>query len=171
MIPTNAARSKTHSRDRCCGDSKSSRAKATESSPARPFAGPIEKRWIARHRLEKKDLNAPISETVEPIVYYVDNGVPEPIRSALLEGASWWNTAFEAAGFRNAFQVKVLPPDADPMDIRYNMINWVHRSPRGWSYGESVIDPRTGEIIKGNVRLGSLRIRQDYLIGTGLIPP
>ena len=137
---------------------------------ASPFAGPIEKRWIARHRLEKKDPNAPISETIEPIVYYVDNGVPEPIRSALLEGASWWNTAFEAAGFRNAFQVKVLPPDADPMDIRYNMINWVHRSTRGWSYGGAVIDPRTGEIIKGNVRLGSQRIRQDVLIGSGLIP-
>ena len=137
---------------------------------ASPFAGPIEKRWIARHRLEKKNPNAPISEPVEPIVYYVDNGVPEPIRSALLEGASWWNTAFEAAGFRNAFQVKVLPPDADPMDIRYNMINWVHRSTRGWSYGGSVIDPRTGEIIKGNVRLGSQRIRQDVLIASGLIP-
>src|SRR6266849_1300733 len=137
---------------------------------ASPFTGPIEKRWIARHRLQKKDPNAPISEPVEPIVYYVDNAVPEPIRSALVEGASWWNTAFEAAGFRNAFQVKVLPADADPMDIRYNMINWVHRSTRGWSYGGSVIDPRTGEIIKGNVRLGSQRIRQDVLIASGLIP-
>ena len=137
---------------------------------ASPFTGPVEKRWIARHRLIKKDPNAPISEPVEPLVYYVDNGVPEPIRSALLEGASWWNAAFEAAGFRNAFQVKVLPSDADPMDVRYNMIDWVHRSTRGWSYGESVIDPRTGEIIKGNVRLGSLRIRQDVLIGNGLIP-
>jgi hypothetical protein len=137
---------------------------------ASPFMGPIEKRWIARHRLEKKDPNALISEPVEPIVYYVDNGAPEPIRSALVEGASWWSAAFEAAGFRNAFQVKVLPADADPMDIRYNMINWVHRSTRGWSYGEAVIDPRTGEIIKGNVRLGSLRIRQDVLIARGLIP-
>jgi len=137
---------------------------------ASPFTGPVEQRWIARHRLEKRDPNAPVSEAVEPIVYYVDNGVPEPIRSALIEGASWWSAAFEAAGFRNAFQVKVLPPDADPMDIRYNMINWVHRSSRGWSYGGSVIDPRTGEILKGNVRLGSLRIRQDVLIGRGLIP-
>jgi len=137
---------------------------------ASPFTDPVEKRWIARHRLVKKDSNAPISEPVEPIIYYVDNGVPEPIRSALVEGASWWSAAFEAAGFRNAFQVRVLPSDADPMDIRYNMINWVHRSTRGWSYGESVIDPRTGEIIKGNVRLGSLRIRQDVLIGNGLIP-
>ena len=137
---------------------------------ASPFAGPIEKRWIARHRLEKKDPNAAVSEPVEPIVYYVDNGAPEPIRSALVEGASWWGQAFEAAGFKNAFQVKVLPQDADPMDIRYNMINWVHRSTRGWSYGGSVIDPRTGEIIKGNVRLGSQRIRQDVLIASGLIP-
>ncbi|HEX9501497.1 MAG TPA: DUF5117 domain-containing protein, partial [Thermoanaerobaculia bacterium] len=137
---------------------------------ASPFTGPIEKRWIARHRLEKKDPNAAVSEPVEPLVYYVDNGVPEPIRSALVEGASWWSTAFEAAGFKNAFQVRILPPDADPMDIRYNMINWVHRSTRGWSYGQSVIDPRTGEILKGDVRLGSLRIRQDVLIASGLIP-
>jgi hypothetical protein len=104
-------------------------------------------------------------------VYYLDNGTPEPIRSALLEGASWWNTAFEAAGYKNAFQVKLLPDSADPMDIRYNMINWVHRSTRGWSYGASVVDPRTGEIIKGNVTLGSLRVRQDYLIAQGLLAP
>ncbi|HKP86585.1 MAG TPA: zinc-dependent metalloprotease, partial [Blastocatellia bacterium] len=138
---------------------------------ASPVSDPIEKRWISRHRLQKKDPNAALSEPVKPIVYYVDNGAPEPIRSALVEGASWWNKAFEAAGFKNAFQVKVLPEGADPMDLRYNMINWVHRSTRGWSYGGSVTDPRTGEIIKGNVTLGSLRIRQDYLIGTGLIAP
>jgi uncharacterized protein DUF4953/uncharacterized protein DUF5117 len=138
---------------------------------ASPFTEPIEKRWIARHRLQKKDPAAAVSEPVKPIVYYVDNGAPEPIRSALLEGASWWNAAFEAAGFKNAFQVKPLPTDADPMDARYNMIHWVHRSTRGWSYGSSITDPRTGEIIKGNVTLGSLRIRQDYMIGTGLVPP
>jgi hypothetical protein len=137
---------------------------------ASPFTGPIEKQWIARHRLIKKDPGAAISEPVEPIVYYVDAGAPEPIRSALLEGVSWWSAAFEAAGFRNAFQVKVLPPDADPMDLRYNMINWVHRAQRGWSYGAAVVDPRTGEILKGNVTLGSLRIRQDVMIGEGLIP-
>ncbi len=138
---------------------------------ASPFDTPIEKRWIRRHRLQKKDPNAAVTEVVKPIVYYVDNGVPEPIRSALVEGASWWSQAYEAAGFKNAFIVKVLPADADPMDIRYNMINWVHRSTRGWSYGASVSDPRTGEIIKGNVSLGSLRIRQDVLLGTGMIPP
>ena len=138
---------------------------------ASPFDTPIEQRWIRRHRLQKKDPNAAVSEAVKPIVYYVDNGVPEPIRSALVEGAAWWNQAFEAAGFKNAFQVKVLPADADPMDVRYNMINWVHRSTRGWSYGASVSDPRTGEIIKGNVSLGSLRIRQDVMLGTGMIPP
>ncbi len=137
---------------------------------ASPITEPIEKRWIVRHRLQKRDPSAAVSEAVKPIVYYVDNGTPEPIRSALVEGASWWGAAFEAAGFRDAFQVKVLPEGADPMDVRYNMINWVHRSSRGWSYGESITDPRTGEIIKGNVTLGSLRIRQDYLIGTGLIP-
>ena len=118
----------------------------------------------------KKDPSAAISEPVEPIVYYVDPGAPEPIRSALVEGASWWSAAFEAAGFRNAFQVKVLPADADPMDVRYNMINWVHRATRGWSYGAAVIDPRTGEIIKGNVTLGSLRIRQDVMIAEGSDP-
>lgn len=137
---------------------------------ASPFTEPVEKRWIARHLLQKKDPNAAVSEVIKPIVYYVDNGVPEPIRSALVEGASWWAQAFEAAGFKNAFRVEVLPADADPMDIRYNMVNWVHRSTRGWSYGSSVTDPRTGEIIKGNVSLGSLRIRQDVLLGTGMIP-
>lgn len=137
---------------------------------ASPFTGPVETQWIARHRLVKKDPGAAVSEPVEPIVYYVDPGAPEPIRSALIEGASWWNAAFEAAGFRNAFQVRVLPDGADPMDLRYNVINWVHRAQRGWSYGASVIDPRTGEIIKGNVTLGSLRIRQDVLIAQGLIP-
>ena len=137
---------------------------------ASPINTPVEQRWIARHRLEKKDPAAAVSEPVRPIVYYVDNGAPEPIRKALIEGASWWNQAFEAAGFRNAFQVKVLPADADPMDARYNMINWVHRSTRGWSYGGGITDPRTGEIIKGNVTLGSLRVRQDYTIGSGLVP-
>jgi hypothetical protein len=127
--------------------------------------------YISRHRLAKKDPTAQVSEPVKPIVYYLDNGTPEPIRSALLEGGRWWNQAFEAAGYKNAFIVKVLPDSCDPMDIRYNMINWVHRSTRGWSYGASVTDPRTGEIIKGQVTLGSLRVRQDYLIFTGLLAP
>ncbi|HMW34231.1 MAG TPA: zinc-dependent metalloprotease, partial [bacterium] len=138
---------------------------------ATPIAEPIKKRWITRHRLEKKNPNAEKSEAVKPIVYYVDGGTPEPIRSALLEGASWWNEAFESAGFINAFQVKVLPDTADPMDVRYNVIQWVHRSTRGWSYGNPITDPRTGEIIKGHVSLGSLRVRQDYLIATGLLAP
>jgi hypothetical protein len=136
-----------------------------------PVNEPIQKNMILRHRLEKKDPNAAKSEAVKPIIYYLDNGTPEPIRSALMEGASWWNQAFEAAGFINAFQVKILPEDADPMDLRYNMIHWVHRSTRGWSYGAAVVDPRTGEIIKGNVSLGSLRVRQDYLIAQGLLAP
>ncbi|MBY0481130.1 MAG: zinc-dependent metalloprotease [Chitinophagaceae bacterium] len=135
------------------------------------FTEPIEQLYIARHRLQKLHPEAAVSEPVKPIVYYVDNGTPEPIRSALLEGASWWNQAFEAAGYKNAFIVKVLPDSADPMDLRYNLINWVHRSTRGWSYGASISDPRTGEIMKGQVTLGSLRIRQDYLIFTGLLSP
>ena len=137
---------------------------------ASPFTEPIEKRWIVRHRLEKKDPGAAVSAPLRPLVYYVDNGTPEPVRSALVEGASWWAEAFAAAGFRDAFQVKVLPADADPMDARYHVINWVHRSTRGWAYGSSITDPRTGEVIKGNVTLDSLRIRQDNLIGTGLVP-
>lgn len=136
-----------------------------------PVTEPIDKYFIIRHRLEKKDPTAAKSEAVKPIVYYLDNGTPEPIRSALLEGAKWWNQAFEAAGYIDAFQVKILPENADPMDVRYNMVNWVHRSTRGWSYGYSVTDPRTGEIIKGNVTLGSLRVRQDYLIASGLLAP
>ena len=137
-----------------------------------PISEPIEKIVISRHRLKKKDPSViGLAEPIKPIIYYLDNGTPEPIRSALLDGAKWWNQAFEAAGYKNAFQVQILPDSADPMDIRYNMINWVHRSTRGWSYGASVIDPRTGEIIKGQVTLGSLRVRQDYLIFTGLLSP
>jgi len=136
---------------------------------ATPVYEPIVKRYITRHRLEKKDANLDYSEAEEPIIYYLDPGTPEPIKSALLEGASWWNQAYEAIGFKNAFQVKILPKDADPMDCRYNVIQWVHRSTRGWSYGSSVVDPRTGEIIKGHVSLGSLRIRQDFLIAQALL--
>ena len=137
---------------------------------ATPIDQPLEVRWIARHRLRKKHPGRAPSEPVEPIVYYVDRGTPEPIRSALIEGASWWNQAFEAAGFINAFRVEVLPENADPMDLRYNVIHWTHRSTRGWSYGASVTDPRTGEILKANVNLGSLRLRQDHLLGVGLNP-
>jgi len=134
-----------------------------------PVSQPTKKQYIYRHRLEKKDPAAVVSEAVEPIVYYLDNGTPEPVRSALLEGGRWWNQAFESIGFKDAFQVKILPDDADPLDVRYNVIQWIHRSTRGWSYGSSVSDPRTGEIIKGHVSLGSLRIRQDFMIALGLL--
>ena len=136
------------------------------------YATPVEEstlqRYIIRHRLEKKDPNAEMSDPVKPIVYYLDNGTPEPVRSALLEGGKWWNEAFENIGYKNAFQIKILPDNVDPLDIRYNVIQWVHRSTRGWSYGASVVDPRTGEILKGHVSLGSLRIRQDFMIAQGL---
>ena len=138
---------------------------------AAPLDESIYKRVITRHRLHKKNPNARTSEAVEPIIYYIDPGVPEPVKSAMLESGGWWNQAFEAAGYKNAFQMKVLPKDAHPMDVRYNMVHWVHRATRGWSYGSSVDDPRTGEILKGNVSLGSLRLRQDYLIATGLLAP
>jgi len=134
-----------------------------------PVSEPTKKQYIYRHRLEKKDPTAAVSEAIEPIVYYLDNGTPEPVRSALLEGGRWWNQAFESIGYKDAFQVKILPDDADPMDVRYNVIQWIHRSTRGWSYGSSVSDPRTGEIIKGHVSLGSLRIRQDFMIALGLL--
>jgi len=135
---------------------------------ASPFNEPVRKEWSSRFRLVKQDPNAPVSDPANPIVFYVDPGVPEPIRSALVEGASWWNQAFEAAGFRNAFQAKVLPADADAMDLRYNMILWIHSPGRSWSSGASLRDPRTGEIVTGRVFLGSDRIRQDFLIGSGL---
>ena len=138
---------------------------------ATPISEPIVKRFIARHRLEKKDPKAAVSEAVQPIVYYLDRGAPEPIRSALLEGARWWNQAFDTAGYKNAFRVELMPEGADSMDLRYNVIQWVHRATRGWSYGAAVIDPRTGEIIKGHVTLGSLRVRQDFLIAESLLAP
>jgi hypothetical protein len=138
---------------------------------AAPLGQPMTQRFIRRHRLEKKDPSAAVSDPVKPIVYYLDPGAPEPIRSALLDGARWWNQAFEAAGYRDAFRVELLPDGVSPLDIRYNVINWVHRSTRGWSTGGSVADPRTGEIIKGVVTLGSLRIRQDYMIAEGLLSP
>lgn len=138
---------------------------------SQPLSGQFVQRFASRHRLEKKNPNAARSEAVKPIVYYVDNTAPEPIRSALVEGTRWWNQAFEAAGFINAFRVEVLPDSIDPLDVRYNVIEYAHRATRGWSYGGAVTDPRTGEMMKGHVILGSLRARQDYLIGEGLDMP
>ena len=138
---------------------------------AAPIGEDMVKRYIRRHRLIKADSSAAVSDPVSPIVYYLDPGTPEPVRGALLDGARWWTDAFEAAGFSNAFRIEILPDGADPMDVRYNTIQWVHRATRGWSYGSSVTDPRTGEIIKGHVSLGSLRVRQDYLIAEGLLAP
>jgi hypothetical protein len=130
---------------------------------------PIIKRCIIRHRLQKKDPSARISEPVRPIVYYVERGIIEPVRTAIVEGASWWNEAFEAIGYRNAFRVEVLPEGVDPMDIRYNVISWGHRTSRGWSYASRTIDPRTGELIKSGVVLESQRVRQDYLYAEALV--
>ena len=135
---------------------------------AAPVDASVVKRHLLRHRLQKVHPGSAPSEVVKPITYYLDPGVPEPIRSALLDGARWWEAAFTEAGFINGFKVELLPEDADPQDIRYNMIQWVHRATRGWSYGAAIADPRTGEIIKGHVTLGSLRVRQDHLIARGL---
>lgn len=149
-------------------DPRSGSADLLFADYAQPVSGDVDTRWLARHRLEKLDPAAARSRVKKPIVYYVDPGAPEPIRSALVEGASWWARAFEAAGFVDAFEVKLLPPGADPLDVRYNVVQWVHRATRGWSYGMSIVDPRTGEIVKGQVTLGSLRIRQDRMIFEGL---
>ena len=140
---------------------------------AAPIGEEVEQRFITRHRLEcaaPPDASG-LCHPVEPIVYYLDPGTPEPVRGALLDGARWWADAFRAAGFRDAYRVEVRPDSVDPLDVRYNTIQWVHRATRGWSYGASVIDPRTGEILKGAVSLGSLRVRQDYLLAEGLLAP
>jgi len=138
---------------------------------ATPIDSDLRLRLTIRHRLQKRNPGPAPSEAVEPIVYYVDPGTPEPIRSALIDGAAWWEDAFEAAGFIDAYRVEVLPEGVDPQDIRYNMIHWTHRRTRGYSYGNTVTDPRTGEIIRGVVNLGSLRLRQDYLHGQGMVAP
>jgi hypothetical protein len=152
-------------------DPRSGYGAMTYEDYSAPLGEPMTVRYIRRHRLEKRDPSVAVGEAVEPIVYYLDPGTPEPIRTALLEGGRWWNQAFEAAGYRNGFRMELLPEGASPLDIRYNVINWVHRSTRGWSSGASVTDPRTGEIIKGVVTLGSLRVRQDWMIAEGLLQP
>ena len=135
---------------------------------AQPIDQPLQQRYIYRHRLTTAGTTT--TGTPQEITYYVDAGAPEPVRTALIEGASWWDQAFQAAGYpAQTFRVEVLPEGADPLDVRYNVIQWVHRSTRGWSYGGSVADPRTGEILKGHVSLGSLRVRQDFLIAQGLL--
>jgi len=134
-----------------------------------PLGSPVAYRLAARFRLEKTDPSAARSPVKKPIVFYVDRAAPEPVRSALVEGARWWAQAFDAAGFIDAFRVEVLPEGVNPLDARYNVINWVHRQTRGWSYGWPITDPRTGEIVKGSVLLGSLRMRQDRMIFEGLV--
>jgi hypothetical protein len=136
---------------------------------ASPLGQPIRTRWIERHRLQHADPGNPASAVVEPIVFYVDPAAPEPIRTALLEGAGWWADAFAKAGFPGGYRVALLPPGAHPLDVRYNVIQWVHRATRGWSYGGGITDPRTGEMVKGHVTLGSQRVRQDILIFEGLL--
>ena len=138
-----------------------------------PLGVDVDQQFIERFRLQKKDPSCVKDcEAVKPIQYFVDRGAPEPVRSALVEGCRWWDTAFQAAGWaKGTFQVELLPEGADPMDARYNIIQWVHRYNRGWSFGAALVDPRTGEILKGNVTLGSLRGRQDYLLAESLLLP
>ncbi|MEO7433700.1 MAG: zinc-dependent metalloprotease [Dokdonella sp.] len=138
---------------------------------AQPLSSSIDVRFQPRFRLDKTDPSAPLSAVRKPIVFYLDRGAPEPVRSALLEGANWWKSAFEKAGFKDAYRVELLPEGVDPMDIRYSLITWAHRYTRGWSYGQPIVDPRTGEIIRGSVTLGSQRVRQDILIAESLLAP
>lgn len=138
---------------------------------AQPLGASVDVRFQPHFRLDKIDPSAPISAVRKPIVFYLDRGAPEPVRAALLEGANWWKTGFEKAGYRDAYRVELLPAGVDPMDIRYNLITWAHRYTRGWSYGQPIVDPRTGEIIKGSVTLGSQRVRQDILIAESLLAP
>ncbi len=130
---------------------------------------PLMRRVVVRHRLRKTDPAAARSTVEEPIVFYVDPGAPKRVRDALIEGANWWKEAFEAAGFIDGYRVEVLPEGAHPLDARYNVIQWVHRQTRGWSYGRPIYDPRTGEIIKAVITLGSLRVRHDRMIFEGLL--
>ena len=136
---------------------------------AAPLGRPTEQRLSRRHRLTRTDPATPRSPVTNPLVYYVDPGIPEPIRSAVIDGARWWEAAFEEAGLQNAFTVEILPDDIHPLDSRYHVIEWTHRNQRGWSYGATVSDPRTGEIIKAHVTLGALRIRQDIMLLEGLL--
>jgi hypothetical protein len=126
---------------------------------ARPFNESTEVSWVSRWRLEKVTPGAAMSEPKTPIVFYLDPGIPEPVRTAMREGALLWNTAFEAAGYRNAVQVKDPAPDMDPMDIRYAWILWINRDERGFSSGGTYRDPRTGEILGSKTRMDSHRIR------------
>ncbi|HPE47348.1 MAG TPA: zinc-dependent metalloprotease [Hyphomonas sp.] len=133
-----------------------------------PLGGEVRQAFARRFRLEKQDPTAASSPAKKPLVFYVDSGAPPEIRDALIEGASWWADAFAAAGFPDSYKVEVLPEGVHPLDIRYNVIQWTHRQTRGWSYGGGVYDPRTGEMLKANVILGSQRVRQDRMIFEGL---
>jgi hypothetical protein len=136
---------------------------------AQPIQRPLEQRWIVRHRLERVNPADPDSPIKNPLVYYIDPGIPEPVRSATIEGAKWWTQAFDAAGLKGGFRVELLPDGADPMDARYNVVQWENRNERGWSIGGAVADPRTGEVLKAMARLDSHRARTDYNLYAGLM--
>jgi hypothetical protein len=137
---------------------------------SRPFDQAPMRYWISRWRLQKKDPNAALSEPVKPIVFYLDPAIPEPMRSAIRRGALWWNQAFEQAGFKDALRVEDLPAGANPLDFRYPTIQWTNRSGRGWSVGQSQVDPRTGEILHAVVQLDSHRMRTMNHYWEALVP-
>ncbi len=126
---------------------------------SKPVSEAPKAEWITRWRLEKKDPSAAISEPKEPIVFYFDPAIPDPLRQAMKEGLLWWNAAFEQAGFRNAIEARDAPAEMDPMDIRYAYVLWIERDERGFSSGGTYRDPRTGEILGSKTRMDSHRIR------------
>lgn len=134
-----------------------------------PLGRDVVGQLAVRFRLEKTDPAAARSTVKKPIIFYIDNAAPEPVRTALAEGVSWWADAFYAAGLVDAFKVEILPPGVDPLDARYNVVHWGSRQTRSWSYGQTVVDPRTGEIVRGSVILGALRVRQDVNIFEALV--
>lgn len=127
------------------------------------FSKPIDEtpftEWVRRFRLEKKDPAAAMSEPVEPIVFYFDPAIPDPIREAMKAGLLWWNESFEAAGFINAIEARDAPADMDPMDIRYPYVLWIHRDGRGFSSAGTFADPRTGEILGSKTHMDTYRMR------------
>ena len=139
---------------------------------SQPPTESLRRSYIQRHLLIKTDPATTVSETKTPIVFYIDPSVPAELRPLVKEAVSWWNPAFEAAGFRNALRVEdVLPQNIDPLSIGVNVITWVPRMTRGWSYGTTVVDPRTGQILKALVRLDGMRLRADRLLFDALTIP
>lgn len=132
-----------------------------------PAAAGTDVRVQPRFRLEP----TANGEVRKPVVFYVDPAIPEPVRSAVVEGGNWWRAGFAAIGLPGAYRVEVLPDGADRHDPGLNVVWWVHRAGRGWSRGAGLTDPRTGEIVTGRVLLGSQRVEQLTALAEALLAP